>query len=169
LPQDVQLFDGTIAENIARFTSDAPSEAILRAARVSGVHDLIVHLPKGYDTQIGADGLVLSAGQRQRIALARALFGDPFLVVLDEPNSNLDAEGEAALTTAIQSIRQRGGIAIVVAHRANALQALDQVLILAHGRIQALGPKNEILNKTILSPRSVRPVSGLTPSEAVVS
>jgi ATP-binding cassette subfamily C protein len=169
LPQDVQLFDGTVAENIARFASGAPYEAILRAAQVSGVHDLIVRLPKGYETQIGADGLVLSAGQRQRIALARALFGDPFLVVLDEPNSNLDAEGEAALTTAIQSIRQRGGIAIVVAHRANALQALDQVLILAHGRIQALGPKNEILNKAILSTHSIRPASGPALSEAVAS
>jgi ATP-binding cassette subfamily C protein len=169
LPQDVQLFEGTVAENIARFESDARSETILKAAHVAGVHDLIVHLSEGYDTLVGEGGLVLSAGQRQRIALARALFGDPFLVVLDEPNSNLDAEGEAALTKAIQSIRDRGGIAVVVAHRANALQALEQVLILARGRIQAFGPKNEVLNKATVGARALRPVSSLAQGEAAAS
>jgi ATP-binding cassette subfamily C protein len=169
LPQDVQLFDGTVAENIARFESDARSETILKAAHVAGVHDLIVHLSEGYDTLVGEGGFVLSAGQRQRIALARALFGDPFLVVLDEPNSNLDAEGEAALTKAIQSIRDRGGIAVVVAHRPNALQALEQVLILARGRIQAFGPKNEVLNKATVGARALRPVSSLAQGEAAAS
>ncbi|MEI9425140.1 type I secretion system permease/ATPase [Mesorhizobium sp. Cs1299R1N1] len=147
LPQDVQLFDGTIAENIARFEPEAPSEKILSAARAAGVHDLIVHLPEGYETRIGEAGSALSAGQRQRVALARALYGEPFLVVLDEPNSNLDAEGEAALTEAIQGVRARGGIAIVVAHRPSALASLDQVLVMANGRVQAFGPKNEVLNK----------------------
>lgn len=162
LPQDVQLFDGTIAENIARFEPQAPSDKILAAARAAGVHDLVIHLPEGYETRIGEAGSVLSAGQRQRVALARALYGDPFLVILDEPNSNLDAEGEAALTEAIQSVRARGGVAIVVAHRPSALASLDQVLVMANGRIQAFGPKNEILNK-ITRPAGVplKVVSGL--------
>ncbi|PBC18648.1 type I secretion system permease/ATPase [Mesorhizobium sp. WSM4307] len=147
LPQDVQLFDGTIAENIARFEPEASSDRILSAARAAGVHDLIVHLPEGYETHIGEAGSALSAGQRQRVALARALYGDPFLVILDEPNSNLDAEGEAALTEAIQGVRARGGIAVVVAHRPSALASLDQALVMANGRVQAFGPKNEVLNK----------------------
>lgn len=149
LPQDVQLFDGTIAENIARFEPDAPSDKILKAAATAGVHELIVRLPEGYDTMIGEAGSALSAGQRQRVALARALYGDPFLVVLDEPNSNLDAEGEEALMGAIQSVRSRGGIAVVVAHRPSALASLDQVLVMAGGRAQAFGPKNEVLNKVM--------------------
>lgn len=162
LPQDVQLFDGTIAENIARFEPQAPSDKILSAARAAGVHDLVIHLPEGYETRIGEAGSALSAGQRQRVALARALYGDPFLVILDEPNSNLDAEGEAALTEAIQRVRARGGVAIVVAHRPSALASLDQVLVMANGRIQAFGPKNEILNK-ITRPAGVplKVVSGL--------
>lgn len=162
LPQDVQLFDGTIAENIARFEPQAPSDKILAAARAAGVHDLVIHLPEGYETRIGEAGSALSAGQRQRVALARALYGDPFLVILDEPNSNLDADGEAALTDAIQSVRARGGVAIVVAHRPSALASLDQVLVMANGRIQAFGPKNEILNK-ITRPAGVplKVVSGL--------
>jgi ATP-binding cassette subfamily C protein len=147
LPQDVQLFDGTIAENIARFEPQAPSDKILAAARAAGVHDLIVHLPDGYETRIGEAGSALSAGQRQRVALARALYGDPFLVILDEPNSNLDAEGEAALTSAIMGVRKRGGIAVVVAHRPSALASLDQVLVMANGRVQAFGPKTEVLSK----------------------
>ncbi|TIO09523.1 MAG: type I secretion system permease/ATPase [Mesorhizobium sp.] len=147
LPQDVQLFDGTIAENIARFEPGAPSDKILEAARAAGVHDLVIHLPEGYETRIGEAGSALSAGQRQRVALARALYGDPFLVILDEPNSNLDAEGEAALTEAIQGVRARGGIAVVVAHRPSALASLDQILVMANGRIQVFGPKNDVLNK----------------------
>ncbi len=147
LPQDVQLFDGTIAENIARFEPQAPSDKILAAARAAGVHDLVIHLPEGYETRVGEAGSALSAGQRQRVALARALYGDPFLVILDEPNSNLDSEGEAALTLAIQGVRARGGIAVVVAHRPSALASLDQVLVMANGRIQVFGSKNDVLNK----------------------
>lgn len=153
LPQDVQLFSGTIAENIARFDPVASGEAILDAATQAGVHDMIVHLPEGYDTQVGESGSALSAGQRQRVALARALYGDPFLVVLDEPNSNLDTEGEVALTRAIQAIRNRQGIAIVIAHRPSALASLDQVAVMANGRIQAFGPKAEILNKMTRQPQ----------------
>ena len=158
LPQDVQLFDGTIAENIARFQPDAPSEKILGAARTAGVHDLIVHLPDGYETRIGEAGSALSAGQRQRIALARALYDDPFLVILDEPNSNLDAEGEAGLTAAIQAIRDRNGIAVVVAHRPSALASLDQVLAMANGQVRAFGPKHEVFNKTTRSPTNSVPL-----------
>ncbi|WP_442222135.1 type I secretion system permease/ATPase [Rhizobium sp. 2YAF20] len=147
LPQDVSLFDGSIAQNIARFDRDAPSEKIIAAARAAGIYELIVQLPDGFDTDIGDRGSALSAGQRQRIALARALYNDPFLVVLDEPNSNLDAEGEGALTNAILGIRARGGVVIVIAHRPSALAAVDKVLILANGQQRAFGPKDEILGK----------------------
>jgi ATP-binding cassette, subfamily C, type I secretion system permease/ATPase len=159
LPQDVELFSGTVADNIARFDPDASAETIIAAARVAKVHDLIVGLPQGYDTQIGEQGQALSGGQRQRIALARALFGDPFLVVLDEPNSNLDAEGEAALTEAIASVRRRGGIVIVVAHRPSALAAVDHVLVLQGGRMTNFGPKAEVLPK-VVAPAVVKPGSG---------
>ena len=147
LPQDVELFAGTVAQNIARFEPDAPSDLIIAASQAAGVHELIVRLPDGYDSQIGESGAVLSAGQRQRIALARALYRDPFLVVLDEPNSNLDAEGDKALTQAIVRVRQRGGIVIVVAHRPSALAGVDQVLAMLGGRPHALGPRDEVLAK----------------------
>ena len=147
LPQGVELFDGTVGENIARFEPDAPSEKILAAAKAAGVHDLIVHLPEGYETRIGDGGAGLSAGQRQRVGLARALYDDPFLVVLDEPNSNLDSEGETALTEAILGIRRRKGVVIVVAHRPSALAGVDQVLVMAGGRVQAFGPRDEVLRK----------------------
>jgi ATP-binding cassette, subfamily C, type I secretion system permease/ATPase len=154
LPQDVELFDGTIAENIARFEPEAAADDIIDAAQTAGVHELILNLPNGYETRVGEGGASLSAGQRQRIALARALYGDPFLVVLDEPNSNLDADGEQALTRAILNVRERGGIVVVIAHRPSALAAVDQVLVLAQGRQQALGPKEEVL-RSVLRPTPV--------------
>ena len=126
LPQTVELFNGTVAENICRFEEAPDAGSIIAAAKVAGVHELIVNLPEGYGTVIGDFGANLSAGQRQRIALARALYRDPFLVVLDEPNSNLDNDGEAALTAAILQVRSRGGIIIVIAHRASALSSVDQ-------------------------------------------
>jgi ATP-binding cassette subfamily C protein len=149
LPQDVELLTGTVAQNIARFEPGADPEAVIAAAKAAGVHDLIVNLREGYDTQIGEQGGALSAGQAQRIALARALFGVPFLVVLDEPNSNLDAEGDAALTNAILGVRKRGGIVVVIAHRPSAIAGIDHLLMMNKGRTQALGPKNEILSKVL--------------------
>ncbi|ACA17721.1 type I secretion system ATPase [Methylobacterium sp. 4-46] len=151
LPQEVELFAGTIAENIARFEPQAAPEHVIAAARAAGVHELILRLPEGYDTPIGEGGAGLSAGQRQRVGLARALYRDPFLVVLDEPNANLDTEGENALTQAILGVRRRGGICVVVAHRPSALAAVDMVLMMTDGRAQAFGPKDEVL-KRVLQP-----------------
>ncbi|MEZ5822374.1 MAG: type I secretion system permease/ATPase [Bradyrhizobium sp.] len=144
LPQDVALFDGTVAENICRFDENATSDAILKAARIAGVHDMILRLPDGYATRIGAGGMSLSAGQRQRVGLARAVFGDPFLVVLDEPNANLDAEGEQALTRAIQTMRAAKSIVIVISHRTSALAALDMALVLYEGKAIAFGRRDEV-------------------------
>lgn len=149
MPQDVALIAGTIADNIARFDPNAGERAIVAAAREAGVHEMILRLEGGYATDVGDGGTVLSAGQRQRIALARALYGEPFLVVLDEPNSNLDAEGDARLTAAIASVRSRGGIVVVIAHRRPALAAIDQVLALANGRAVAFGPKQRVLARVL--------------------
>jgi len=157
LPQDVELFAGTVAQNIARLEVEPDTDARIAAAEAAGVHDLALRLPNGYDTQIGEAGTALSAGQRQRIALARALYKNPFLVVLDEPNSNLDAEGDQALTHAILSVRARGGIVVVVAHRTSALAGVDQLLLMTEGRVQALGPKDQVLSK-LMQPKPSRPV-----------
>ncbi len=145
LPQDVALLDGSIGQNIARLDPEAESDAIIEAAKLAGIHEMIVRLPEGYQTEVGPQGTALSAGQRQRIGLARALYGNPFVVVMDEPNSNLDSDGELALTQAIKSIRARGGIAIVVAHRPSALAAADVVAVIQQGKLIAFGPKDEIL------------------------
>jgi PrtD family type I secretion system ABC transporter len=147
LPQDVALFDGTVAENISRFDHSAPSNAILRAAQIAGVHDIILRLPEGYSTRIGQGGMSLSAGQRQRIGLARAVFGNPFLVVLDEPNANLDAEGEQALCRAILALRQQGSIVIVISHRPSALAALNMAMVLYDGKVIAFGECKEIFER----------------------
>ena len=165
LPQDVELFMGTVAQNIARFERQADPEAIVKAARAADVHDLIVGLPNGYETQIGEHGAALSAGQRQRVALARALYGDPFLVVLDEPDSNLDGEGEQALKQAIVGVRQRGGIVVVIAHRPSVLAGVDLLLAMRKGRAIAMGPKDAVLQKLrptgpVSEPLRVIPDSG---------
>lgn len=152
LPQDIGLFDGTIAENIARFRPDADPADVVAAARVAGADGMIRGLPDGYETRIGDGGTALSGGQRQRVALARAVFGDPFLVLLDEPNANLDMEGEAAVTQAIRHVRDRGGIAIVIAHRPSALTAVDVVAVMREGRLAAFGPRDEVL-KRVLAPQ----------------
>jgi ATP-binding cassette subfamily C protein PrsD len=152
LPQDVELLAGTVAENISRFEPEADTAAVIAAAKIVGVHDLIVRLPSGYDTPIGEQGSALSAGQAQRVALARAFYRDPFLVVLDEPNSNLDSEGEEALTRAILSVRERKGIVVVVAHRPSAIAGVDRLLMMNMGRVQAVGPKDEVLSKVLQRP-----------------
>jgi PrtD family type I secretion system ABC transporter len=149
ISQTVELFDGTIAENIARMCSNPDADAVLRAARAAGAHEMILRFPSGYDSQIGEGGAMLSAGQRQRVALARALYGDPFLVVLDEPNSNLDNEGDAALHQAILDLKSRGAIVVLIAHRPSVLAICDHVLLLAGGIQQDFGPRDEILRKVI--------------------
>ena len=155
LPQDVELLAGTVAQNIARFEPEPDNEAVIAAAKAVGVHDMIVRLPSGYDTQIGEQGSALSAGQAQRIALARAVYRDPFLVVLDEPNSNLDSEGEEALTRAILGVRERKGIIVVVAHRPSAIAGVDRLLMMSQGRAQAIGPKDEVLSKVLQRPLAI--------------
>lgn len=153
LPQSVELLEGTVAENISRFDArrdlDAKSvsTAVIAAARSAGVHDLITRLPQGYDTPVGPGGDTLPGGQRQRIGLARALYGDPFLVVLDEPNSNLDAEGDEALAHAVIAIRARGGIAIIVSHRPGIVERTSHAMIMRDGQIAAFGPTPEVLAK----------------------
>jgi ATP-binding cassette subfamily C protein len=149
LPQDVELFAGTVAQNICRFDPDAGAEGIIAAAKEAGVHEMIIKMRDGYDTQIGEQGTALSAGQAQRVALARALYGDPFLIVLDEPNSNLDTEGDEALTRAVRAARERGAIVVVVAHRPIGIEAVDQLLVLKDGRMQAFGPKETVLGQVL--------------------
>ncbi|WP_460451284.1 type I secretion system permease/ATPase [Alsobacter sp. SYSU BS001988] len=154
MPQEVELFAGTVAENIARFEPNAAPDDVVAAGVAAGAHDMILHLPEGYDTPIGENGAGLSAGQRQRIGLARALYRDPFLVVLDEPNSHLDNDGDIALTQAILGVRRRGGVCVVVAHRPSALAAVDMILVMHNGRAQAFGPKDEVL-KQVMRPTAV--------------
>ncbi|MBW8190641.1 type I secretion system permease/ATPase [Neiella marina] len=149
LPQDIQLFQGSVAENIVRFKDDVRTETMIEAAQLAGAHELILDLPNGYDTKVGIGGVALSGGQRQRIAFARALYGEPFLIVLDEPNSNLDADGEAALTKAILELKQRGKIVIVIAHRPSAITAVDQLAVLREGNLVAFGPKSDVLKASM--------------------
>jgi ATP-binding cassette subfamily C protein len=162
LPQDVELFAGTVAQNISRFETEPEPEAIIEAAKAAGVHELILRLADGYESQIGEGGAVLSAGQRQRVALARAMYGNPFLMILDEPNSNLDNEGEQALTQAILTMRARGSVVVIIAHRPSALASVDQVLVMADGKAQAFGPKDEVLAKV------TRPAPAAAPPLTVV-
>ena len=165
LPQDVELFTGTVAQNICRFDPEAKSDAIIAAAKEAGVHEMIIKMRDGYNTHVGEQGSALSAGQAQRVALARALYGDPFLIVLDEPNSNLDTEGDEALTRAVRGARERGAIVIVVAHRPIGIEGVDNILVLKDGRVQAFGPKEQVLAQ-VLQPRVAGPAPIKIVSEA---
>ncbi|MGE4239906.1 type I secretion system permease/ATPase [Ramlibacter sp.] len=144
LPQDVELFEGSIADNIARFT-DLDSDRVIEAARSAGLHEMILRFPKGYDTPIGEAGNLLSGGQRQRIGLARAIYGNPALVVLDEPNANLDDAGETALAKAVQELKTRGRTVVLITHRPSALATADRVILLRNGMVMADGPRDEVL------------------------
>ena len=156
--QTLELFDGTIAENIARMEPKPDDAAVLKAAREAGVHDMILRLPAGYDTRVGVDGCLLSAGQRQRVALARAMYGDPFLIVLDEPNANLDNDGDQALLRALGLAKARGAIVVLVSHRPSLLAICEKALVVGNGVQQAFGPRKEIFDKIVALP-VLRPVA----------
>lgn len=160
LPQDVELFNGTIGENISRFDVDADPKEILKAAQAANVHELILKFTDGYNTVVKEGGTNISGGQRQRIGLARALYGEPALIVLDEPNASLDAEGEVALINSIAHTRKRGGTVIVVAHRPSAIAALDSLMVLKDGIQIAAGPKEEVLKKVLAKPSDAQSQSG---------
>ena len=144
LPQDIDLFEGTVAENICRF-GEVDGQRIVEAGKAAGVHELILRLPKGYDTPVGVDGSALSGGQRQRIALARALYGEPALLVLDEPNSNLDDAGEQSLLEAVRQAKARGCTVVLVSHRSSLLPVIDKLLLLRDGCLAAYGPRDQVL------------------------
>ena len=145
LPQDVELFPGTVRENIARMAEEPNAEAVVTAATLAGVHEMILRLPKGYDTEIGEQGAILSGGQRQRIGLARALYGGPAVLVLDEPNSSLDGAGEQALQEAIRAMKELGTTIVVIAHRPSMMMHVDKVALLQEGRIELFGERQEVL------------------------
>jgi ATP-binding cassette subfamily C protein len=147
LPQEVELFPGSIKENVCRMRSDLPDDKIYSAAVIAGVHDMICHLPSGYETVLERNGAPLSGGQKQRIALARAFFGEPSLVVLDEPNSNLDAAGELALAETLQRARQMRITTVVITQRPSLLTIVDKVLVLRAGRAEAFGPPKDVLRR----------------------
>jgi ATP-binding cassette subfamily C exporter for protease/lipase len=144
LPQDIELFDGTIAENIAR-AGQIESEKVIAAAEACGLHSMILRFPKGYDTPMGEAGGLLSGGQRQRIGLARAIYGEPALVVLDEPNANLDDEGEAALVRAVQGLKAKNKTVVLISHRPGIVSVADRLLILHEGAVHASGPRDGVL------------------------
>jgi ATP-binding cassette subfamily C exporter for protease/lipase len=163
LPQGVELFDGSIAENIARF-GEVNQVQVESAARAVGLHDFIMAMPRGYDNPVGTDGAMLSGGQRQRVALARALYGSPAFVVLDEPNSSLDEQGDTALASAIAQLKSRGTTFVVMTHRTSVLGVADKMLVLRDGQTQMFGPRDEVLKA--LNEAAVKARQPATPSHA---
>lgn len=155
LPQDIELFDGSVAENIARF-GKVDADKVIEAARYAGIHEMVLHFPKGYDSQLGAGGMKLSGGQRQRIGLARALYDNPPIVILDEPNSNLDEAGDAALIKAIKGMKERGTTVVLVTHRPSILGVVDKLLYLKEGVQHLWGPRDQVL-KALIPPTKAQP------------
>lgn len=156
LPQDTELFAGTVRDNIARFMDDVADEEVIEAAKAAGVHELIVRLPNGYDTELGAAGVVLSAGQRQRVGLARAMLRDPALIVLDEPNANLDSQGEEALLAALAAMKRRKQTVVVVSHKPSMLQGADKILVLREGRLDLFGPREAVMARLAQNAAAVK-------------
>ena len=161
VPQDVELFEGSVRENIARLTDADPSE-VVDAAKLARVHNMILELPDGYDTQIGESGVRLSGGQRQRIAMARAVFGNPKFLVLDEPNANLDRDGDLALLETLKDLKTQGCTVVIVTHRPAILDYVDSVVVLNQGRVEAKGPRDEVLKGLI--PGSTKQVANSGPA-----
>ncbi|WP_394764125.1 type I secretion system permease/ATPase [Phenylobacterium sp.] len=157
LPQDTELFAGSIRSNIARFRVDISDEEVVNAAQLAGVHELILRLPKGYETEVGDGGHTLSAGQRQRVGLARAMLGNPAFIVLDEPNASLDAEGEEALLKAIDAMKTNGATVVIISHKPSVFRAADKMLVLREGRIELFGPRDQVMNR-LMKPTEVRAV-----------
>jgi len=159
LPQDTELFSGTIRQNIARFRDDVTDEQVIRAAQLAGVHELVLRTPKGYDTDVGESGVVLSVGQRQRVGLARAMLADPAFIVLDEPNASLDAEGEQALMDAIEAMKANGATVVIISHKVGVFRAADKLLAMRDGRLELFGPRDAVLAR-LMKPAEVRAVEG---------
>ena len=157
LPQDTELFAGSIRQNIARFRPDVTDEQVIRAAQLAGVHELVLRTPKGYDTQVGEGGVVLSAGQRQRVGLARTMLADPAFIVLDEPNASLDAEGEQALLEAIEAMKANGATVVIISHKIGIFRIADKMLAMREGRIELFGPRDAVMGR-LMKPAEVRAV-----------
>lgn len=158
LPQTVELFDGTVAQNIARLDDGADDSSVIKAAQSARVHEFILRLPEGYHTQIGVGGALLSAGQRQRIALARCFYGEPKVLILDEPNANLDNDGEVAFGRALETAKEMGITTITIAHRPTVLQCVDKIMVLQKGELKLFGETKEVLAEFSASSRKIQPI-----------